>query len=198
MFLLSGYLPKQRSLARNLQRKRKASFGETVLPKTWADFDDVPEKFQLTNDGSPFLSCDEVIGKAGERVLGFISPSLSEVLRGSSEWSIDGTFDITRWTLFSQVRSFCLYLFKFVTCYFQCWVVLGRLGSVWIPCAWYLLPSKETLAYKTALLNLKDKMECPGPEVIHLDFEKAGMRIRIFYHFYFFHFIPLFRTQCMQ
>ena len=35
--------------------------------------------------------------------MGFMSTSLLAVLKSTEEWSVDGTIEITWWTLFSQV-----------------------------------------------------------------------------------------------
>ena len=53
------------------------------------------------------------------RVMGFMSPSLLDVLKKMEEWSFDGTFEITKWTLFSQVSFSSFILFKFSTVKFQ-------------------------------------------------------------------------------
>ena len=44
------------------------------------------------------------INNTGALVMGFSSPSLLDVLRKSEELSIDGSFDITKWTLIAQVK----------------------------------------------------------------------------------------------
>ena len=70
------------------------------------DLEDIPEQFTKSITGEEFLIYNrEVNSTTGERILGFSSPSLLDVLRNSSEASIDGTFDITKWTLFSQVKE---------------------------------------------------------------------------------------------
>ena len=95
-----------KSLARSLQRKRKSSFGDNKLPSSWKDLEDIPEQFTKSSTGEEFLIYNrEVNSTTGQRILGFSSPSLLDVLRHSSEASIDGTFDITKLTLFSQVRE---------------------------------------------------------------------------------------------
>lgn len=55
--------------------------------------------------------------------------------------------------------------------YFQCWVILVRVGQSWVPGGWFLLPNKDSNTYKAVLLWLKDVKEVPAPETVHLDFE---------------------------
>ena len=94
-----------KSFARSMQKKRKSSIGDHKLPKAWKDLDDTPEQFTKTSSGEQFLIFNkEVDNTTGARILGFSSPSLLDVLRNASDISIDGTFDITKWTLFSQVK----------------------------------------------------------------------------------------------
>ena len=94
-----------KSFARSLQKTRKSSFGDHKLPKAWKDLDDTPEQFTKTSSGVQFLIFNrEVDNTTGARILGFSSPSLLDVLRNATDISIDGTFDITKWTLFSQVK----------------------------------------------------------------------------------------------
>ena len=81
------------------------------LPTASDQLETMPKKFLKTHSGEDFLVFNiEVV-----HVMGFMSPSLLDVLKKMEEWSFDGTFDITKWTLFSQV-SFTFYiLFKFPT-----------------------------------------------------------------------------------
>ena len=104
--IFAGTAISHKSLARSLQRKRKSSFGDNKIPSSWKGLEDIPEQFTKSSTGEEFLIYNrEVNSTTGERILGFSSPSLLDVLRNSSEASIDGTFDITKWTLFSQVRE---------------------------------------------------------------------------------------------
>ena len=100
-----GLVIQQRSLARFLQKRRKLSFGDHKLPSDWGDLEDIPSQFKQTSSGEEFMIMNKKLDNAAEsRILGFSSPSLMDVFRGSREISIDGTFDITKWTLFSQVK----------------------------------------------------------------------------------------------
>ncbi len=78
------------------------------LPTCWSDLDNIPEEFYTTNTGEALLMFDKIVDTAtGTKILGFTSPSLIAVLKGATEISVDGTFDITKWTLFSQVLNIC-------------------------------------------------------------------------------------------
>ena len=119
IFIILGLATSQRSFARSLQKKRKKSFGDERLPTTWDQLETVSEKFLKTHSEEDFLVFNHVINKEGAHVMGFMSPFLLDVLKKTEEWSVEGTFVITKWTLFSQV-SFSFYiLFKFSTLKFQ-------------------------------------------------------------------------------
>ena len=54
--------------------------------------------------------------------------------------------------------------------------MLCKLDTIWILAAWFLLLYTETIAYNTALACLRDDLEVPPPDSIHLDYELAGHR----------------------
>jgi hypothetical protein len=47
------------------------------------------------------------------------------------------------------------------------------MGELWVPVAWFLLPSKDTAVYKCVLNHLKEEQNITDPEVVHLDYELA-------------------------
>ena len=151
----SGLIPTARNISQQLSRKRKLLVENQPLPKDWDDLTDIPEKFKMTTSGEEFLVINKRIKDTGERVIGFSSPQLLEVLNRSSIWSVDGTFEVTKYTFFGQ-----------------CWIFVARIGERWIAVAWFLLPTKTTLSYETALQALIDK-GVSGPMTVHLDFEIA-------------------------
>lgn len=55
----------------------------------------------------------------------------------------------------------------------QCWVILAKLREVWVPVAWFLLPSKEYKVYRECLLFLKTEQNIINLASVHLDFEAA-------------------------
>ena len=103
---------KQITFSRYIQKKRKMSFGATALPTSWTDFTEILDRFKDTNDGEDFCILKTVIWNDGEIVIWSCSPSLKAVLANSTTWSLDGTFDIKKLTLFSQVSSFLISLFN--------------------------------------------------------------------------------------
>ena len=151
----SGLVPTARNISQQLSRKRKLMVENTPLPKEWDDLADIPEKFKITTSGEEFLIVNKKIKETGERVIGFSSQQLLEVLDKSSTWSVDGTFEVTKYTFFGQ-----------------CWIFVARVGDRWIAVAWFLLPTKTALSYETALQALLDK-GVSGPMTVHLDFELA-------------------------
>ena len=152
------YLPKPKSFAKALQRKRKSVLDCPALPSSFEEFE-VPEKFKLTSDGKPFLICEKELENKAGKVIGFSSPTLLNELKISQEWFVDGTWDIVRDTFFTQA-----------------WVIVARTKhAVSIPCAFFLLPDKKPASYQIALDALKSQ-GVPGPQIVHLDFEKAEIK----------------------
>ena len=45
------------------------------------------------------------------------------------------------------------------------------MGDLWMPVAWFLLPSKDYTVYKSVLLYLREEQNITDPEVVHLDYE---------------------------
>ena len=103
-FIFIGLVISHRSLARGLQKKRKRSFGDEKLPTSWDNMKNVPKQFKTTHSGEAFLVMNQSINNVGALFMGFSVPSLLDILSKSEELSIDGTFDITKWTLFAQVK----------------------------------------------------------------------------------------------
>ena len=96
-----------------MQKKHKKSFQDERLPITWEQLETVPEKFIKTQFGEDFLVFNHVINNEGVHVMEFMSPSLLAVLKNTEDCSVDGTFDITKWTLFSQVSFRFLFSLNF-------------------------------------------------------------------------------------
>ena len=69
-----GFLPKQSTLARQIQRKRKANLGVVDnLPQDWEDYN-IPDLYKVTKDGQDFNILD-VETEDGKKVWGFMSPT---------------------------------------------------------------------------------------------------------------------------
>ena len=65
-------LPNQRSIARQIQRKRKEEMGLPPVPKTWEEMD-VPEAFYSSSDGAEFLILNSTIAGSIKKVWGWAS-----------------------------------------------------------------------------------------------------------------------------
>ena len=100
-FIIIGLATSNRSFARSLQKHRKNLFQEERLSSTWEALQTVPEKFSKTNSGEEFLVYNEVLNKDGQRVLGFMSPSILAVIKTGDEWSLD--------VLSTSENGFCLH-----------------------------------------------------------------------------------------
>ena len=103
---------------------------------------------------------DEILPGRKEKILGFSPQSGIQTVKAASNLFGDGTFQISAFTNFAQ-----------------CWVVVCPIGSISIPVAFYLLPTKELVTYQAMFNNIKGLLgEDSPPEKIHLDFEAATIR----------------------
>ena len=153
------YIPKSNTITKALSRKRKSELNCPQLPNSMEELQ-VPEIMKKTPDGEEFVILEEQINKKGDKVIGFASPTMLQVLRGSKEWFIDGTWDIVAQTFFTQA-----------------WIIVAKLPSseASVACAFFLLPDKQATTYKLALDALVDK-EVPGPDLVHVDFEASEIK----------------------
>ena len=62
-------LPNQRSMARLIQKKRKAELGMPSLPSSWEEMT-VPDEYNTTQDGGDFLILDEYVPGTLKKVWG--------------------------------------------------------------------------------------------------------------------------------
>jgi hypothetical protein len=108
----------------------------------------IPGSLSVTADGKNYCVMDEKIPGKEEMLWGF-------VMKRSSDWYVDGTFELVNSTLFQQV-----------------WVIVCPINenNTSILCAFFLLPSKEFQVYKMVLDCLK-RLGINGPQKIHMDFE---------------------------
>ena len=60
-----------------------------------------------------------------------MSPSLLAIVKSAEEWTVDGTFDITKWTLFSQATFSFIFSFNFQLYIFSLFLQLA-LFCFWI------------------------------------------------------------------
>lgn len=148
-------LPKPSSLARSLQRHRKAALANNddgaVLPPPPADTNfDVPQRF------SDLILYDS--GKDGNRVIIFGSHDLLDGLARAKLWLADGTFKV--------VPSI---FFQLYTIHFE---LVPGINPVAVYC---LVTNKERATYGIILNQLKILIPAANPERILLDFETAAM-----------------------
>ena len=94
-------LPNQRSLARQIQQKRKEELAMPPLPKSW-DQIIVPDGFYTTADGGEFLILDSVVPGSQKKVWGWASDTGISVLKAATDVYGDGTFEVVKQMLFSQ------------------------------------------------------------------------------------------------
>ena len=91
-------------MARLVQRKRKAEWGsEGNLPTTWGEMA-IPQQYLQTTSGEDFVILDHTLEppKIG-KVWMFASDFTMSILKKSDEWYMDGTFEVVKETLFSQL-----------------------------------------------------------------------------------------------
>ena len=121
---------------------------------------ELPERFSITSDGKPLLILDETIPEDGSKVWGFASELGLSILKKAKDVYGDGTFEICKNTLFSQL-----------------WVVVARSeqNKLTTPCAFFLLPSKHHTVYTMILQKLKE-LGVTSPDVFHLDFEASAIK----------------------
>ena len=153
------HLPNPRSLARVIQRKRKAKVATPALPRVWDDMI-VPEEFLTTIDGEVFLILDDNIPGKTIKVWGWASNYGIGILKSATDYYGDGTFEICKSTMFVQA-----------------WVLVAKstTTNVCLPCAFFLLPDKLYATYHYVLLKLKD-LGVTAPDIFHLDFEAAAIK----------------------
>ena len=155
-----SYIPSPRVISATLSRKRKLEKNFPTIPHNWTEMKNIPDVFKKTADGEDYCVMEEGVPGSNFMVWGFASKTGMDVMRSSKDWFIDGTFEMVNSTLFKQV-----------------WVIVCPINdnSTSIPCAFFLLPSKEYAVYKMVLDCLKSK-DVEAPEKIHMDFEGGPLK----------------------
>ena len=153
------YVPNIKTLAKNVQRSRTKVNKHPAIPHNWEDME-IPMEMQETVDKKPFCVMKENLPRSEQLIWGFASESAMQVMKTSTDWYIDGTFELVNSTLFKQV-----------------WVIVCPINnySTSIPCAFFLLPCKEYTAYKM-VMDCISSNDIPSPEKIHLDFEAGAIK----------------------
>ena len=154
-----AYVPNIKTLAKNVQRSRTKVNKHPAIPHNWEDME-IPMEMQETVDKKPFCVMKENIPRSEQLIWGFASVSAMQVMKTSSDWYVDGTFELVNSTLFKQV-----------------WVIVCPINnySTSIPCAFFLLPCKEYTAYKM-VMDCISSNDIPSPEKIHLDLEAGAIK----------------------
>ena len=148
-------IPKYNAISKMVQRKRKIELDCPSLPKEWDEMI-IPENMRTTHDNLPFVIMEERIGDDSNKVIwGFSSPAGLDTMREAESIFADGTFEMVKQTLFSQI-----------------YVFVCPIGSISVPVAWFLLPNKEFSTYMKVLTCLKER-GLKAPRQFHVDFEIA-------------------------
>ena len=130
-----------------------------ALPKTIEQFV-LPSIFELTESGEQFKIMDDEIGE--DRVVGFASEICLEILFGSDDIFIDGTFDVVPDPFIQLVT------------------VHGIVSNQGAACAYFLATSKAQQVYSAIFKRLKtlavNQNKSLSPNYIHSDFELAIMQ----------------------
>lgn len=152
-----NYLSKTKTFTKKIQRARNNLLSCGDVPKTWEEMANIPDDLKKTASGEEFLICNKKIKESEEElIIGFSSPTGLEILDTAQFWYGDGTFDIAKSTLFTQV-----------------FIIIGKsLTGKNVPCCFFLLPNKEYETYKMMFLELKVRGLSP-PRIFYCDFEAA-------------------------
>ena len=157
-------MPTPQALKMRINREREKNLQCPKIPHTW-DQMDVPDQMKKTAGGEQFLITEETL-PGGEKVLGFASPTGLQILDESDICMADGTFEMAESTLFKQV-----------------FIITGKTQTAFtVPCAFFLLPSKDWTGYHITLKVLSEKFNITGPRLFYSDFESAILKaIRLVY-----------------
>lgn len=97
----TAHLPKLSSLKRTIRRIRNEEDTSPPNPKSLSDLI-IPQKYQLTNGGQPFLLYDS--GPGEDRILLFSTLRNLRLMENCKHWYADGTFS-TSPSLFTQIYT---------------------------------------------------------------------------------------------
>ena len=149
-----NHLSKSKTFTKKIQRARNKLLACPEIPKTW-DKNLVPEELQETASGDNFMICNRRPRLDEEKlVIGFCSPTGRETLDSSETWFGDGTFDVAKPTMFTQV---------FI-------IIAKSLTGKTVPCCYFMLPDKQFESYKLMFSVLREIGISP-PRLFYSDFE---------------------------
>ena len=146
-------LPSMENLRRNIHRTREDR-NAPPLPINRAAIPALPNEFQLTSNGDPFLIFDSGVGDLN-RIFIFASPQGLQLLSNSQHWYADGTFKV------------CPELF------FQLYTVHAQQDGRIFPCIFSLLQNKTENTYTRFFTEVFNRTNAPN--YILVDFEKSAI-----------------------
>ena len=135
-----------------------SELGEIKLPRTSEDLLNLPDAYTKLDSGERFLVSAEMLYESVALV--FLSDFGKRILKNSVDWCMDGTFS-------SKPKEFS-----------QLYVIFGSGGppsSYVYPCAYALLPNKESSTYNHLFSVLLKETE-HTPKSIQIDFEQSVIR----------------------
>ncbi|CAF3984236.1 unnamed protein product, partial [Rotaria sp. Silwood1] len=148
-------LPPLDHVKRTVRQHRK----ENNLPNipNDVDFPSVPTILQFTKRNEIFLRIDT--GPGPDRMLIFSSPEQCSILASSTEFLVDGTFDIVP------------------DIFYQLYVIHAVHREHVIPVVFCLLRRKNATTYQEMINKILEFAPAWNPQTIMLDFEKAVLNV---------------------
>ena len=147
----SAAMPAVHHILRDLRRQRQRKGNPLPCPQDTRF--DIPDEYQVTTDGKPFMMYDSGPGD-GNRIIVFATEENIELLAHSPTWFMDGTFK-TAPELF-----------------FQLYTIHSCSNDRVIPCVYALLPNKQQTTYARFFDVLLDDDHLQ-PQTVMVDFEIA-------------------------
>ena len=103
-----GCVPIAKTIARMIQKKRQQTLQCPPLPFKWEKVE-IPESLQLDSSGKPWVRmCKQLNPEDHQspKIVGLCSDQGLDLLKTAKSWSVDGTFEVMKTTMFSQLWIF--------------------------------------------------------------------------------------------
>ena len=97
-------VPNIKTLAKNVERCRNKITKHPAIPHTCEDME-IPTETQETVDRKKLCVMKENLPKREQLIWGFVSESAMQVMMTSTDWYIDGIFELVNSTMFKQVPN---------------------------------------------------------------------------------------------
>ena len=156
-----GALPSIACLKRTIQRKRVADVGappnparltDLIVPVDYTRYEKTPDTYE------DFMLYDSGPASGDDRILIFSTERNLEILTNSTEWAMDGTFDIAP-VLFTQVYS-----------------IHATFMERTLPLLYALMPNKHQRTYQNLFTNVNAlTRQNAHPENVITDFELGAI-----------------------